>query len=409
MENNIRIPIESFLAPGALNWSLPKTGFMAQGAEAAGSELNSSIGVGLKDDGSPLILPGLSEQNSLDDQALLYSGCSGQPGLREKWAGLKKQARQPLVTAGLTHGLNLAGHLFLAPGDTLHIPGPVYENYHHIFGGYFQAKISSFPLTKGGKLNIEGIENLLAGPEDMARILFNFPQNPTGYTPTEEDVKRLLPVLKTSADGGKRILIILDDAYQGLNHTPGLFPESLFTLLEDFHENILAVKLDGATKEYCAWGLRIGFISFGRKGLTDEEYALLEDKTASLIRSGISNVSRLAQEMLLNVLENDAVPEQKKEAAALIKSRYEKARTELDSHEEYKTQFTALPFNAGYFFCVRLRDGLDAHEIRKKLRREYSTGVMVPEEGLIRLAYSSVAADKIPALLANLYMACRES
>ena len=79
------------------------------------------------------------------------------------------------------------------------------------------------------------------------------------------------------------------------------------------------------------------------------------------------------------------------------------------SHGEYGEEFTSLPFNSGYFFCVRLREGLDAHEIRRKLRREYSTGVMVPEEGLIRMAYSSLAADKIPGLLDNLYRACRES
>ena len=254
MENNIRIPIASFLAPRALSWSLPKAGFMAQGAEAAGSELNSSIGVALKDDGSPLVLPALSGLNGLDDRALLYSGCSGQKELRRAWAELKGQRRLPLVTAGLTHGLNLAGHLFLSPGDTLHIPGPVYENYHHMFSGFFQARISPFPLTGDKGLNTKGIEEILSGQGETFRFLFNFPQNPTGYSPTKADVDRLLPVLREGADRGNKILIILDDAYQGLNHDPGLYPESLFAPLGDLHENILTVKLDGATKEYCAWG-----------------------------------------------------------------------------------------------------------------------------------------------------------
>ena len=39
--------------------------------------------------------------------------------------------------------------------------------------------------------------------------------------------------------------------------------ESLFGLLAGRHPNLLAVKLDGATKELFVWGLRCGFITFG--------------------------------------------------------------------------------------------------------------------------------------------------
>jgi len=408
MAKDNRLDIVDFLSPRSRSWSLPRTGFMTQGAEAAGSELNSSIGIALKDDGSPLVLPSLAGMNTLADGAMLYSGSAGEMALRQKWAGLKGQKHPPVVTAGLTHGLNLAGHLILSPGDTLHIPGPVYENYNHMFGDYFQARIKPFPLTREERLNTEGMEAILGGDEPVVRFLFNFPQNPTGYSPTKADVDRLLPVLRNAAAGGKAVVIILDDAYQGLNHGDGLYPESLFTVLEDLHENILTVKLDGATKEYCAWGLRIGFISFGRKGLTKEEYSLLEDKTASLVRSGISNVSRLAQEMFLETLNNPASEGEKRQARELIRRRYLRAKEELAAHEEYAGQFRPLPFNSGYFFCLKLREGLDAHGIRKTLRRKYSTGVMVPEEGLIRLAYSSLGEEKIPRVLENLYEACRK-
>ena len=409
MSENNRIDIEDFLSPRARDWSLPRTGFMLQGAEAAGSELNSSIGVALKDDGSPLVLPSLASLNNLPDEALLYSGSAGEKSLRETWCRLKNQSFLPVVTAGLTHGLNLAGHLILNPGDTLHIPSPVYENYNHIFGGYFQARIAPFPLTREGRLNREGIAEILAGNEPLVRFLFNFPQNPTGYAPTESDVEALIPILMSAAERGKKIVIILDDAYLGLNHGQNLYPDSLFPVLAELHGNILAVKLDGATKEYCAWGLRIGFISFGRKGMDGQEHALLEDKTASLVRSGISNVSRMAQEMFLKVLNDPGADEEKESARALIKSRYDRIREELAAHPEYENQFRALPFSAGYFFCVQLRDGLDSHTIRKTLRRDFSTGVMVPDEGMIRMAYSSLAADRIPLLLENLYRVCRES
>ena len=47
----------------------------------------------------------------------------------------------------------------------------------------------------------------------------------------------------------------------GLVYENGIFKESLFSKLADLHENVLAVKVDGATKEDYAWGFRVGFIT----------------------------------------------------------------------------------------------------------------------------------------------------
>ena len=42
----------------------------------------------------------------------------------------------------------------------------------------------------------------------------------------------------------------LDELYE-----EGIEKESLFTYLCDLHENVLAIKIDGATKEDYVWGL----------------------------------------------------------------------------------------------------------------------------------------------------------
>lgn len=416
MERDKEDRIKLFLAGRARDWTLPRDGLMKQGAQAASTELNASIGVALEDDGAPLVLPSLTGLNSLSDRAMLYSGCAGEKALRDKWAALKNQKRLPLVTAGLTHGLNLVGHLFLEPGDELHIPEPIYENYHHMFGRFFGARIKGFPLTAPHPsgtvgLNTAEVERILArdaGKAGISRFLFNFPQNPTGYAPTWTDAEELISVLEGAARGGQRILIILDDAYHGLNHGKNIYPESLFSPLEGLHENILAVKLDGATKEYYAWGLRVGFMSFGRKGMDDEEHAFWEDKAAAVVRSTLSNVSRLAQEMLLAALDNPEIGAQKKRNQGLIKDRFHRVAEELDAHREYRELFTPLPFNAGYFLCLRLAEGLNGETIRNQLREEYSTGVMIPGPGLLRIAYSSVAKEKIPVLLETIFRACRD-
>ena len=54
-----------------------------------------------------------------------------------------------------------------------------------------------------------------------------------------------------------------DDAYFGLFYEETALKESIFTRLMDRHSNLLAVKLDGATKENFVWGLRVGFVTYG--------------------------------------------------------------------------------------------------------------------------------------------------
>ena len=70
-------------------------------------------------------------------------------------------------------------------------------------------------------------------------------------------------VIKDCAETGAKILICCDDAYFGLNYEENIETQSLFAYLADIHENVLAVKIDGPTKEDYVWGLRCGFLTFG--------------------------------------------------------------------------------------------------------------------------------------------------
>jgi len=66
--------------------------------------------------------------------------------------------------------------------------------------------------------------------------------------------------IKEVAEAGCNIVAITDDAYFGLFYEDSL-KESLFGKLANLHPRILAVKLDGATKEEFVWGFRTGFIT----------------------------------------------------------------------------------------------------------------------------------------------------
>ena len=138
-------------------------------------------------------------------------------------------------------------------------------------------------------------------PGEKKVILLNFPNNPTGYTPTVAEAEAIQKGLLKAAQAGKKIAVLIDDAYFGLVYREGVEKESLFARLVDLHENVLAVKLDGATKEDYVWGLRVGFVTFGGKGLGPEALKALEAKAAGVLmrESGFSSVEILNDYQLL--------------------------------------------------------------------------------------------------------------
>jgi aspartate/methionine/tyrosine aminotransferase len=186
----------------------------------------------------------------------------------------------------------------------------------------------------------------------------------------------------------------------------GIFRESLFAMLADLHPNVLAVKIDGPTKEDYVWGLRVGFLTYGVKNGTSAIYQALADKTAGAVRGNISNVSNLSQNLVLAALRAPDYQEEKRAKFELLKSRYQAVKKIL-ADPKYAVCFTPLPFNSGYFMCLELTDGIDGEAVRKTLLEKYDTGVISLKDSL-RLAFSSVAADKIPQLIENIYQACLE-
>ena len=110
--------------------------------------------------------------------------------------------------------------------------------------------------------------------------------------------------LVASAEAGNNIVVMIDDAYFGLVYEDGVYTESVFSLLANAHPGILAVKVDGATKEDYAWGLRVGFITYAFQGSSAEAMKALEDKTAGAVRGNISNAPHLSQSLLLKVYDD---------------------------------------------------------------------------------------------------------
>jgi aspartate/methionine/tyrosine aminotransferase len=313
----------------------------------------------------------------------------------------------PVVTSALTHGLSMAGYLFCDPGDNIILPDLHWENYELIYSHAYGAAVASYPTFTGKSYNVNGLkERLDALPRGKKIVLLNFPNNPTGYTVTQEEALAIKKVLVEAAVAGDDIVLFIDDAYFGLVFEKGILTESLFGLLADAHERILCVKFDGPTKEDYVWGFRVGFVTFGVHGGNSLLYSALEAKVSGAIRGSISNASNISQSLLLNAYSDRDYTAQKKEKHVVLKRRYEKMRDILAARKEYADMFSALPFNSGYFMCVRLNNG-DAEPVRQKLLAKYDTGV-IAQRNIIRIAFSSTPYHLLETLLDNVYQAARD-
>ena len=395
----------------------PKLGILAQSGEARGKAINATIGTALAEDGSPLCLPSVASQMNLPKVAAFpYAPSPGVPDLRQQWGKMLlekspklagKTFSQPLVTCALTHGLSMAAYLFCDDGDVLLTPDLYWENYDLIFGISHGATIATYPtFTPAGGFNLDGLRKAMAAHSgDKLVISLNFPNNPTGYTLLEKEVPELKKLLVAEAQSGRRLVVLLDDAYFGLVFEDGVYRQSLFAELCDAHENLLAVKLDGPTKEDYVWGFRVGFITFGVKGGTPALYQALEAKCAGAIRANISNASMPAQSMLLAAWKNPAYAVEKQQAYNTLKTRYQEIQRVLAAHPEYREAFVALPYNSGYFMCVKPCHA-DPEKVRQKLLTDHSTGV-ISLCGILRIAFSATPLTKIEPLFASLYQACK--
>ncbi|MDA3955172.1 aminotransferase class I/II-fold pyridoxal phosphate-dependent enzyme [Oceanispirochaeta sp.] len=394
----------------------PKKGLVMQGQDANGKRINASIGMATEDDGSPLRLSSIESLINLPPEKVFpYASSYGLLPLRKSWQSIIKKKNpslagteitMPVVTNALTHGLSMAGYLFLDEGDTLILPDYYWGNYNLVFKNAYLAEFDTFPMYKGGGFNLKGMKEKLMAPGQKKVLLLNFPNNPTGYTPTNEEMTGIREAVLEAAEAGKTVAVLIDDAYFGLVFEEGVGTESIFASLAELHENVLAVKVDGATKEDYVWGFRVGFISFSWKGMTQEAGQVLVDKVAGAVRGSISNDSILSQNLLLTAYDDPGYDADKKSKYALMKSRYDQVKKTLTSHSEFSEYFDIVPYNSGYFMCVDLKKG-NAEEVRQKLLKDYDTGIIALGT-LIRVAYSSLPEKYIEELFINIYSACKD-
>ena len=190
----------------------------------------------------------------------------------------------------------------MTKADVLVLPELFWGNYRLIFERSFGVQFETYRTFVDGRFNVDGcFDAIRKHSTRRVTVMLNFPHNPTGYACTEHEAHRLVSGLTAIAESRKGLGVVVDDAYHGLYFDDTCYGKSLFGLLATASENLLAVKIDGPTKEDYAWGLRVGFLTYGFKNASDLQLDILADKTAGAVRGTISNASHLSQRLLLQL------------------------------------------------------------------------------------------------------------
>lgn len=410
----------SLLSPFGQGLFYPKEGLLKQAEEAAKSRYNATVGIALEDEGAPMHYSALDTLLAgRAGRCVVYASSFGLPDLRTLWrkkileknlalAGEDGHISMPVVTSGITHGLSLALQMFLGPGESLILPDLYWPNYRLMVRHNCSAELRLYrtfnPEASG--LDLRALRACLESPGEKKVCLLNFPNNPTGYSPSRREMQDLRALFLEAAEAGKSIAVLCDDAYWGLTYDPETEPQSLFAFLAGLHERILAVKCDGVTKEDFSWGLRVGFLTFGSKGLDAESAGVFEEKVGAGVRITVSNVSRLSQETLLDLFETGGIEAERSAYRDTLTRRWRKVREILDSGSEFRTCFTPLPYNSGYFLTLKLCAGLDAETVRLRLLERYGLGVIALQGCYLRLAFSAVAEEHLETVFSSVYRAC---
>ena len=389
-------------------------GIIAQSAEAKklGKTANGTIGTTVVE-GKPIMLPSIKKYvpDLTSSELVGYAPTAGNPDLRAMWKEsiirknplLKdKKFSLPVVVPGLTAGISYLADLFLDETKPLVAADPSWDNYVLIAEARRNAKFVQFKMFKDGKFNIEGLKETMQKQAESGsvRVLLNFPQNPSGYSPTSDEAKQLVSIVKEIAEKGAKVMVWCDDAYFGLNYEDSIEKQSLFAYLCDLHENVLAAKIDGPTKEDFAWGFRTGFITFGCKGLSDAQYEALVKKLMAAIRSSVSCAATPSQSLILKAASDGKLEEEKAEFRKILERRYKLVREFVSTHESKFIK--PLPFNSGYFMSFDTMN-IDAEKLRQKLLNDRGIGTISIDAKTLRVAFSSLDEEKINIVYQAIY------
>jgi len=194
-------------------------------------------------------------KDELGRLSLGYTETLGFPPLREAIAetydGVTTDDVVMLATP--VEGIYLVAQAALNPGDEVIVLSPAYDAlinmFEHVVGPKNVRRWKFVPDESNTRweLDFDQLSDLITSKTRM--LVVNFPHNPTGYLPTQDQLQDLIRIIEQ-----KELILFCDEMYFGLVHsgTPQISSAAEITNR--------AIVLSGLSKTYGLPGLRTGWL-----------------------------------------------------------------------------------------------------------------------------------------------------
>ncbi|MBZ2406764.1 aminotransferase class I/II-fold pyridoxal phosphate-dependent enzyme [Liquorilactobacillus hordei] len=234
---------------------------------------------------------------------------------------------QIIVTNGATEAISTAMNSFLGQGDVVLCPSPAFGLYRNLAKINGAKYIEIDTENDNYKLTPEKLKSYLNKYQASVKILvLNYPNNPTGVSYSEIEIKELADVLKKYS-----IFVLSDEIYSEL-----VYQKKHVSIAYYLPEQTLLV--NGVSKSYAMTGWRVGYLCGPRKIITN----LIKLHQANVATIGTINMIA-ATEGLING-ENDI----------------KKMRAEYEKKQEFvceclkKIGYSFIPADGAFYVYVKL-------------------------------------------------------
>lgn len=317
--------------------------------------------------------------------ALQYGPSSGYLPLREKLAqrlgkqGIYCSAENILIVSGSQQGLDLAGKVFLEPGDLVVCENPTYLAALTVFRSY-ECGILPIETDDDGMIPEDLAEKLEAHPK--ARLMYLIPsfQNPTGRTWSLERRRKILEIAQ------RYDLPILEDNPYGELRYEGQTIPTLKSM-----DSTGVVTYMGSFSKVLSPGIRLGWMVASRELIGKYESA----KECSDLQA-----STLTQMVVDTYLSHNDLDENIQLLNALYCSRRDKMLELLTSEFPKGCQWTHPC--GGLFLWVTMPEGIDTEALLPTMvahKAAYIPGRSFfadqQEHRCLRLNYSNASEEQI--------------